>query len=646
MKKKSLLFFLLLVLTLIPSSVVRANEVSLSPYVKVISEPVVPYVKETIDGGAVYTQRNLKTLFRGDLADQKWQDQTVSTVSADASNVQVVTWQKTGTTGWGGATLRETIVDFESKNPGYMVIAGVNGDFADIGATTMTYQSANTFVRNGDIIKKDTASSSNKGVLGFSEFGKGYVVGRPKASDNIYLKIYQNQSYDNDDIIDEIKIDSINSLDSEGITLLYPGVGKINVEGATIYKGEYIEYKTSNDYYPTTNSILGSFLKGQIVDVITNLSMIDGVNEGEFYLADYSGQLNSKLAVGTTLKCEYKLLGEFDGIYNTLGYTHKILSDGVPMYQGKAYASDTFVSSIHPRTVIGFKADHSPVLMVIDGRGPVNSQRTGVTLFEAGELLRLNDCVQGFNLDGGGSSTMIIRDETGKLVVVNTPSDGHERVVGICVLFVIQKPNIEITNITDSSITVEQTAPIVKGTLENIEIRLDGQTYPMTNGKVGISRLSKGTEYNFSYTYDLVYNGERYNGLSRRVVIKTDEFTTPEIKKFAFGKVNNNEITFDYRINDVDNRITRAYIEFNNFKVDVAVDETQAKVTNLPLNEEIAFKLVLEYADKTIVSDVLTKTLTGGGSSGGGCNAGANAISIFAGIGSLAGIIYISLRRK
>ena len=54
----------------------------------------------------------------------------------------------------------------------------------------------------------------------------------------------------------------------------------------------------------------------------------------------------------------------------------------------------------------------------------------------------------------------------------------------------------------------------------------------------------------------------------------------------------------------------------------------------------------LEYADKTIVSDVLTKTLTGGGSSGGGCNAGANAISIFAGIGSLAGIIYISLRRK
>ena len=54
----------------------------------------------------------------------------------------------------GGATLRETIVDFESKNPGYMVIAGVNGDFADIGATTMTYQSANTFVRNGDIIKR------------------------------------------------------------------------------------------------------------------------------------------------------------------------------------------------------------------------------------------------------------------------------------------------------------------------------------------------------------------------------------------------------------------------------------------------------------------------------------------------------------
>lgn len=49
MKKKSLLIvLLLLVLTLMPLSSIKANEVSLSPYVKVISNPVVPYVRNKL----------------------------------------------------------------------------------------------------------------------------------------------------------------------------------------------------------------------------------------------------------------------------------------------------------------------------------------------------------------------------------------------------------------------------------------------------------------------------------------------------------------------------------------------------------------------------------------------------------------------
>ena len=55
---------------------------------------------------------------------------------------------------------------------------------------------------------------------------------------------------------------------------------------------------------------------------------------------------------------------------------------------------------------------------------------------------------------------MIIRDETGKLVVVNTPSDVMNALL-VFVFYLLFKPNIEITNITDSSITVE-TAPIAK----------------------------------------------------------------------------------------------------------------------------------------------------------------------------------------
>ena len=39
-------------------------------------------------------------------------------------------------------------------------------------------------------------------------------------------------------------------------------------------------------------------------------------------------------------------------------------------------------------------------------------------------------CTDALNLDGGGSTEMALRDPgTGQLVVVNRPSDGHERPV-------------------------------------------------------------------------------------------------------------------------------------------------------------------------------------------------------------------------
>ena len=47
----------------------------------------------------------------------------------------------------------------------------------------------------------------------------------------------------------------------------------------------------------------------------------------------------------------------------------------------------------------------------------------------AQEMIRLG-CRQALNLDGGGSSMMAIRNaDTGKMRILNKPSDGHERAV-------------------------------------------------------------------------------------------------------------------------------------------------------------------------------------------------------------------------
>jgi len=83
----------------------------------------------------------------------------------------------------------------------------------------------------------------------------------------------------------------------------------------------------------------------------------------------------------------------------------------------------------NPRTAVGLDATGTKlVLLVIDGRKPGVSIGTG-NADTAAEMLRLG-CRQAINLDGGGSSVMAVRDPlSGKMQILNTPSDGHERAV-------------------------------------------------------------------------------------------------------------------------------------------------------------------------------------------------------------------------
>jgi hypothetical protein len=76
----------------------------------------------------------------------------------------------------------------------------------------------------------------------------------------------------------------------------------------------------------------------------------------------------------------------------------------------------TFVAARQPRTLAGVRADGKLLLVTVDGRRPGWS--AGMTLPEAARLMRSLGAREALNLDGGGSSTMTVRDK-----VVNRPSD-------------------------------------------------------------------------------------------------------------------------------------------------------------------------------------------------------------------------------
>ena len=76
----------------------------------------------------------------------------------------------------------------------------------------------------------------------------------------------------------------------------------------------------------------------------------------------------------------------------------------------------SFSTSLHARTAIGITKDTTVVLVVIDGYQP--SISNGISLGELSKYMQDLGCVNAMNLDGGGSSTMVIWDK-----VVNCVSD-------------------------------------------------------------------------------------------------------------------------------------------------------------------------------------------------------------------------------
>ncbi|MDQ3069438.1 MAG: phosphodiester glycosidase family protein [Acidobacteriota bacterium] len=75
-----------------------------------------------------------------------------------------------------------------------------------------------------------------------------------------------------------------------------------------------------------------------------------------------------------------------------------------------------FVDARHPRTLIGRDRDGDIWLVVVDGRQPGHS--AGMSLGELTAFAQRIGLVDALNLDGGGSSTMVVKG-----TVVNRPSD-------------------------------------------------------------------------------------------------------------------------------------------------------------------------------------------------------------------------------
>lgn len=82
-------------------------------------------------------------------------------------------------------------------------------------------------------------------------------------------------------------------------------------------------------------------------------------------------------------------------------------------------------SDLHPRTAMGYTNKDRLIILLVEGRNPAAS---GATLDELADLLLSLNCVEALNLDGGGSSTMLIN---GKETIKPSDKEGQRPVPAV-----------------------------------------------------------------------------------------------------------------------------------------------------------------------------------------------------------------------
>ena len=149
-----------------------------------------------------------------------------------------------------------------------------------------------------------------------------------------------------------------------------------------------------------------------------------------------------------------------------IGGSPMLLRDGVVRISDQEELIEINNTTARPRTALGYTASGVAVLLVVEGDnapGPA-----GVNLTELAALLQALGCTQGINLDGGGSTSLVVGGRT-----TVRPSGGAERAVASAVLWV--DPRTQTVATSAPSILHEPWAvTLAKGSRGDIHVVAQG----------------------------------------------------------------------------------------------------------------------------------------------------------------------------
>ena len=308
------------------------------------------------------------------------------------------------------------VADFLEKS-GKKVIAGINADFFD---TT-------TGIPIGIVINEGVFISSNLGspAIGFKADGSA-IIGTP--ANAMYLKGENGGT---------LRVSCFNKGRSKYNVCLYDENYGTSTKTTTQGTNIILERVDGEEL------VVNGDVKLRVVSITENTTEAAAIGKNQMVLtasADCQTDIVSPFSVGEIVTFSVDAEeSDWDDVMYAVG--------GKVMLDNGAVDVTGSPTGINPRSAVGIKSDGTVVLYEVDGRQSGFS--VGMTMNQlANEMLSLG-CVDAINLDGGGSSAIIVQ-RTGEdsYGVVNSPSDGSLRKCANYIMLVNnQTANGKMTNL-------------------------------------------------------------------------------------------------------------------------------------------------------------------------------------------------------
>lgn len=294
------------------------------------------------------------------------------------------------------------------ENAGTEIIGGSNADFFSL----QTGVPMSNAIADGKILTKDASGQDAIGILPdgtafISYFSLNSVLTKEDGSEvNIYNINKYRQPYAVYMMTDAFSDKTQNT--TKGIDVVLGSVeGELKIGGQITAEVESVTKQDASAPIP----------KGKIV--IT----VDEKAPKEFF------EPISTLAVGEKVTINFSANGDKrwkDVVVGMGSVGGRLLINGE--------VNPNLEKGAAPRTAIGIKEDGSILLYTIDGRQSGHSY--GVQLATLAKRMKELGCVDAINLDGGGSTSMIVQMPGDKdASLANKPSDGKERKVSTFFFF-------------------------------------------------------------------------------------------------------------------------------------------------------------------------------------------------------------------